>query len=119
MKKRLLLLVVFAAALYSTYAQNTAPTPKNGEISFNGYQIRLQKLPAGGYAYDILSGERIIVHQDKNPFTGSAIGLKNREDAVKTAKWQVIHINPVSKQVMLDKQLLPAEVAKQLNIETN
>ena len=119
MTKRLLLQLVFAAFLFTAHAQTVAPATQNDEISFNGYRIVLHQLPAGGFIYDIFSAQGTIIHQDKNPFTGSSAGLKVREDAVKTAKWQIIHINPINKKPLLDKQLLPVEVARQLKIETN
>jgi hypothetical protein len=119
MEKRFLRQLVLAVFLHTAHAQATASSTQIDEIFFNGYRIVLHQLPPGGFIYDIISAQGTVIHQDKNPFTGSPDGLKIREDAVKTAKWQIIHINPINKKPLMDKQLLPVEVARQLKIETN
>ena len=115
MKKRLLFIAAFAATLFVAHGQTT-PAQTGDQISFNGYTIHLQKTPAGGYIYDILSRSNIIIHHNSNPFTGSQNGLMRKEDAVKAAKWEVIHISPVTGKPILNSQKLSAEIAKQLNI---
>lgn len=115
MKKRLFLLAAFAAMLFGAHAQ-TSSLPPDNDISFNGYTIHLLKTSAGGFTWDILSKGKIIIHQTTNPYNSSPDGLKNKEDAIKTAKWQAMHINPATGQSILHTQQLPAEVAKQLKI---
>jgi hypothetical protein len=115
MKRRLFFIAAFVAIFFIAQAQ-TNPTQSSDKISFNGYTIHLQKTAAGGYVYDVLSKNSIVIHQIDNPFTGSADGFIKKEDAVKAAKWQTAHINPVNGKLMPNSQKLPAEVAKQLNI---
>jgi len=115
MKKRLLLLAAFAVMLVVAQAQTTSHQPAD-DISFNGYTIHLQKISSGGFIWDIISKGKVIVHQVNNPFNGSPDGLKNREDAIKVAKWQAIHINPATGQSIVRMQQLPVEVARQLKI---
>src|SRR4051812_30506981 len=119
MKFRLFLSLLFTLQLCFTHAQQASATKPSDQITFSGFVIRLQKLSGGGYTYDILSGSKIITHHGKNPFTGSNIGLRNREDAVKSAKWELVHIDPITKKAPFDNQLLPSQVARQLQIEVN
>ena len=115
MKKRLLLLAAFAVMLIVAQAQTTSHQPDD-DISFNGYTIRLLKNSLGGFLWDIISKGKVIIHQVNNPFNGSPDGLKNRENAIKVAKWQAIHINPATEQSIVRMQQLPVEVARQLKI---
>jgi hypothetical protein len=115
MKKRLLLVSVFVAVCCIVHPQ-TISHPEPDKIAFNGYTIHLQKTPSGGYVYDISSKAGIILHQNTNPFTGSSLGLTKKEDAIKTAKWQIIHLVPVNAQPVSGPQRIAVEVAKQLSI---
>ena len=115
MKKRLLLLAAFAVMLIVAQAQTTSHQPDD-DISFNGYTIHLLKNSSGGFSWDIISKGKVLIHQVNNPFNGSSDGLTNREDAIKVAKWQAIHINPATGQSIVRTQQLPIEVARQLKI---
>jgi hypothetical protein len=53
----------------------------------NGYTIRVVRLERGSYGYQIRRGSQVLVHQRRNPYTGSTRGLQSREDARKTAGW--------------------------------
>ena len=116
MKKRLILLTTLCAFFVASRAQINGMQKNADEIQFNGYLIRLFQTTNHGYGYDIFFQHTLIVHQDNNPYTNTPEGLKQRDDAIKTAKWQVIHIPHVNRQLQLRKQTIPLEVARQLNI---
>jgi hypothetical protein len=119
MKKRLLLLTASAALFSFCNGQTAAPAKTPDDIQFNGYQIHLFQTVDHGYGYDILYQNALVRHQNNNPYTNSPAGLKNLEDAVKTAKWQVIHLTPPGKQLQPGKQTIPMAVAAQLKIALN
>jgi len=118
MKNRLLLIAVFSAIMSQVHAQ-TKDLKSTSEIVFNGHTIRVYKTIGTGYGYDVFYNNNLLIHQTNNPFTGSPNGLKNQEDALKLAKWQVIQLNPVTHQLRPGMQTVPKEVARQLNIATN
>ena len=126
MKKRLLLLALVSALVVALNAQTSDPVknPKEisfNEISFHGHVIRLYKTAASGYLYDIFFQNNLVIHQNENPFTGAAAGLSTKEDALKIAKWQIIHLYPNNRngQPGNNLQKIPIEVARQLNISVN
>jgi hypothetical protein len=116
MKIKLLILWVLFAFVFASRAQSNLSKKKPEVISFNGYVIQLFQTSAGGYGYDIFKQHVIILHQDINPYTSSAAGIKLKADAVKTAKWQIIHLDKTNHQSQIVKQIIPVEVASQLNI---
>lgn len=118
MKNRLLLIAVFSAITFHLHSQ-TSDQKNSDEIVFNNHTIRVYKTAGTGYGYDIFYNNNLLIHQNNNPFTGSPEGLKNKEDALKLAKWQVIHLNPVTHQLPQGIQPVPKEVAQQLKIATN
>ena len=118
MKTRLLLIAILSTISFELNAQNADSTKRPNEILFNGYTIRTYKA-ATGYGYDIFYQNNLVIHQKNNPFTASPDGLKNKEDALKIAKWQIIHLNPVNHQMVQGRQTIPMEVARQLNIIVN
>ena len=95
MKKRLLLLSALCAFFFVSPAQSGG-TPKGpDEIQFNGYSIRLFQTPGRGYGYDIFFQQTLIVHQDKNPYTGLPEGLKKKEGAPEETKTDVAKEAPL------------------------
>jgi hypothetical protein len=119
MKKRLLLLTALAALFSLCDGQTTNPAKTPDDIQFNGYQIHLFQTADHGYGYDILYQNALVHHQNNNPYTNLPGGLRNAEDAVKTAKWQVIHLSPSGKQLQPRRQTIPMAVATQLKIALN
>ena len=117
MKRRLLLLTPLFALSFLSNAQTASPASAP-EIQFNGHSIRVFQNLNRGYGYDIYYKNALVVHQAINPYNKSTEGIKNREDAIKTAKWQVLHLSPADRQQM-KTQTIPAEVAQQLNIQAN
>lgn len=71
-----------------TRKQETA-NPQKDRMEYRGYTIVL--LPAIGktYGYAILKEKKLLVRQMYHPFTMSPVGLRNKEDVYKVAKWQV------------------------------
>jgi hypothetical protein len=116
MKNKLLMLSACCAFFFASQAQAYKSKKKPEEIQFNGYVIQLFQTSVGGYGYDIFDQRTIILHQDTNPYTSSAAGIKLKADAVKTAKWQIIHLDRSNQQPQKAKQDIPVEVARQLNI---
>src|ERR1700748_3587844 len=98
MKNRFLFIAVFSAIMFQLQAQ-TKDLQRTSEDGFNGHTIRVYKTIGTGDGYDIFYKSKLLIHQNNNPFTGSPNGLKNKEDALKLAKWQVIHLNPVTHQL--------------------
>lgn len=119
MKKKLILLTASAALFSLCHGQTAATTKTPDDIQFNGYQIHLFQTAEHGYGYDIRYQHVLVQHQSNNPYTNSTAGIKKMEDAVKTAKWQVIHLSPAGKQLQPVKQTIPMAVATQLNIALN
>jgi hypothetical protein len=114
MKTRLLFIAVLSAISFALNAQNADSS--SNETLFDGHIIRIYKNVATGYGYDIFYQDNLIIHQKSNPFTASPDGLKNKEDALKIAKWQIIHLPPANHQMVQGRQTIPMEVARQLNI---
>src|ERR1700744_4916568 len=80
-------LLLFATPLL---AQRHEPVnPQKDKLEFEGYTIRLLPAMGGTYGYYITRGKELIVHQGYNPFTNSPMGLSNKEDVYKLAKWQI------------------------------
>jgi hypothetical protein len=66
----------------------------------NGYTIRVVRMERGCYGYEISRGAEVLVHQQRNPFTGSRLGLQRKVDALNTATW-------VLQNIVMREQLLP------------
>jgi hypothetical protein len=74
----------------TTLAQRQEPVnPQKDKLDFEGYTIRLMPAMGGTYGYYITKGKELVVHQGYNPFTNSPMGLNNKEDVYKVAKWQI------------------------------
>lgn len=91
----------------------------------DGYTVRVARFIDGTYGYEIRNGSQVLVHQRRNPFTGSPVGLKDRDDAMKTATWMVKNVIakeqmlPPNKRLpasILSHRMIPRPVAKQLGI---
>jgi hypothetical protein len=123
MKKSILLLAALFTAMLTLKSQSlksqsqSFPKPPN-DVLFMDHVIRLHKAPSG-YLYDIFYQNNLIIHQDKNPFDQTTNGLRTKEDAIKLAKWQVIHLYPLHRQKISGPQEIPNSVARQLKISSN
>jgi hypothetical protein len=119
MKNKLLLLTVFCALFFASRSQTNKLLEDSNDIPFNGYVIKVFKNSNQGYGYDIFSRNALVLHQDTNPYTNSTSGIKLKEDAIKTAKWQIIHLPASNNQQQKPRQSIPVEVARQLNVSLN
>jgi hypothetical protein len=120
MKRKILLFLGFIVFMVSVRAQRSGPRNADKNIIiFNSYLIHLQSLPDSSYGYDILYQSRPVVHQNKNPFTSLPTGFRNKEDAIKLAKWQAMQLMTSNKQQFLNNPPVAPEVAKLLNITIN
>ena len=119
MEKRLLILPLVLTIMVELNAQTSDLNKNSNEISFNGHVIRVYRTTSSGYIYDIFFQNHLIIHQNNNPFTGSADGLRTKEDGLKIAKWQIIHLDPLHRQPISGPQKVPIEVARQLKISGN
>lgn len=136
MKKLVLPLWLLFASSFYLKAQNRPVNPLKDNMTYQGYIVRLLPAAEGTYGYDILKDKELILHQAYNPFTLAPIGLRQKSDVYKIAKWQIAHMNsqsralisnhPISKitpasegqslkQVSINKPL-GKELANQLNI---
>ena len=105
-------------------AQTHEPVnPQKDKLDFEGYNIRLLPAMGGTYGYYITKGKELVVHQGYNPFTNSPMGLINKEDVYKVAKWQINQLkagkSPVSGGSAVqgkDKKLPPA-LEQQLQLQ--
>ena len=89
MKKVTIALGLLLLAI-ATQAQTHEPVnPQKDQLEFEGYTIRLLPAMGGTYEYYIVKGKELVVHQGYNPFTNSPMGLSNKEDVYKVAKWQI------------------------------
>lgn len=119
MRKPLLMLAFMSAIFLGVNAQSEKPQNNPDEISFNGHIVRIYQTAASGYVYDIFFKNSLVIRQNKNPFTGDGAGLKWKEDAVKLAKWQILHLNPLRSDPRNDQGKISIAVARQLNITIN
>src|SRR5215467_12467076 len=100
MKKRLPLLAFFCVILITSRAQTNATTKDQKDLFFIGHTIHLFKTGTG-YGYDISYRNRLWTHQAVNPFTADPNGLQKEEDAIKLAKWEVVHYRQYGPQPTL------------------
>lgn len=114
--KRMLFILLTLLSLSSFAQHQTKTTPPQPVQVFMGYIIKLNSTAEGGYGYDILTRDKIVVSQKQNPFTLSQKGLANREDAFKIAHWQVQELVAGASPALISGQPLPRALAKQLNI---
>src|SRR3954449_10687615 len=88
--KRITIILGLLLFRIATQAQNHEPVnPQKDKLDFEGYTIRLLPAMGGTYGYYIVKGKELVVHQGYNPFTLSPLGLSNKEDVYKVAKWQI------------------------------
>lgn len=109
----------FCATLFTSHAQTNPTTKDQSNLFFIGHTIHVFKTGTG-YGYDISYHNRLWAHQTTNPFTSDPNGLQKEEDAIKLAKWQVVHYHQFSPQPAITaKKTFPKSLATQLKIATN
>jgi hypothetical protein len=112
MKKICLLLMLQALSL-ALFAQKR--TPPFEEIKDGEYTVRILPAPGGTYGFDILKGNKVMVHQLSSPFPkGRGMqGLKKKEDVVKVTRYLVQQARKTGRP---PAPMLPDAVAKELQI---
>jgi len=104
--------------LSTSHAQTIATTKDQRDLFFIGHTIHLFKTGTG-YGYDISYHNRLWTHQAVNPFTSDPNGLQKEEDAIKLAKWQVVHFHQFGpRPAITANKTLPKNLANQLKIST-
>lgn len=92
------------ASTFQLTAQNNRPiNPTKDKIEFQGYTVNLLPAMGGTYGYDILKDRALILHQPYNPFTMAPVGLRQKEDVYKIAKWQITHMNNRSRRALTNR----------------
>lgn len=74
--------------------------------NIDGYTVRIFRMQKGSYGYEIDRGAQILIHQRRNPYTGSPQGL-SKADAHTTATWVLENI--VKPERMRPRDLHPAD----------
>jgi hypothetical protein len=93
MKKTSILLFVGLCSATLAQAQVREPADaRNDRMEFQAYTIHLMPAVAGTYSYYIVKGNQMVLHQSRNPFTGSSAGLTKKEDIYKVAQWQIQNV---------------------------
>lgn len=118
MKKRFFLMTIFSILLMGLQAQTIAIVKKSPDIIFIGHTIHVFTLGAG-YGYNISYQNRLLIHQLVNPVTGQQTGLKTEDDAIKLAKWQIIHFNHFGGAITSEQKATSKDVANRLKIAAN
>ncbi|WP_018615190.1 DUF4907 domain-containing protein [Segetibacter koreensis] len=128
----------FVCTLCLKAQSNQPANPLKDKIDFQGYTVTLLPAIGGTYGYNILKGKSLILHQSFNPFNMAPEGMRNKNDAYKIAKWQIVHFNLQNKssfaanistpqdihnlqpenqkKTFQTNQKLSKEIAKELNI---
>ena len=119
--KKLVLLLVASTIFVALNAQIQDSKKSPNEFFFHNHLIRIHKATSSGYLYDIFFQSKLVIQQKQNPFTGTSDGLKTKDDALKIAKWQIIHLYPSNRngQPGNNLQKIPMAVARQLDISVN
>ena len=114
-------LLLFAMA---TLAQIHEPVnSQKDKVDFEGYTIRLLPAMGGTYGYYITKERELVIHQGYNPFTHSPMGLSNKEDVYKVAKWQINQLKAGKSPVSGDPAVqgkdikLPPALTQQLQLQ--
>lgn len=100
--------------LSERYMAQVTKRSQPDQTFYKGYLIRVQQGMAGAYGYQISKGDRLVISQQKNPFTNSAVGLRSKADAIKIAKWQITQLSQGTPPAKL--QILPKNLSQQLNV---
>lgn len=125
------LALAILSLFFFTYGGLSGEKPVKGAPKIqvvDGYTIRVVRVDGGTYGYEIRRGADILVRQKRNPFTGSEVGLKGKEDAMRTATWLVKTVLKKEQHLPRNKRLpdkivstrsIPMSVARELEIEVD
>jgi hypothetical protein len=110
--KTIIPLIVLSSIFTSGANAQVPPGNSNNNSVYMGYNIRLIPAGSNGFGYDIFFKSKIVVHQSRNPFTLAPTGLRNSDDALKIAHWQVQQLWHGNKHVAIINSHVPKAVAK-------
>ena len=118
MKRILLFTTLVLALFFSVNAQHTRQSANgNEQVIFAGYLIKIIPLNGNGFGYKIFFENQMVVHQLVNPFTLTPDGLRNKEDIIKIAKWQIMDMRGRPMNRVIKNQIIAMDVAKRLDIK--
>jgi len=127
--KKLCFVIFLQIAVITLFAQrhDLFKIPKTGHIittknmlEYEGYIINLiPAMPGSGhiasYGFDILKGNKQLVHQPHNPLPFSPRGVQKKEDAYKIAEWIIREYKSTGHW----QNTMPPHVANELKIESH
>lgn len=129
MKSRLRILCLVLLASCCLPQTSPAQRVESAEVrdvhDVNGYTIRIVRMERDSYGYEIRRGPEVLVHQRRNPFTGSERGLERKVDALNTATWLVQNalpkerVGPAARRLPVRSAFsrpLPSTVARVLGV---
>jgi hypothetical protein len=111
--------LTIALVIFFVNVSSGQKLPGNGfdRYAYMGRVIRIIPAATGGYGYSIFFQNHLVARQSLNPFTMAPTGLKNKEDALKLARWQVAHTpQPGSRAVVREKRF-SRDLARELSID--
>src|ERR1700684_3519475 len=117
MKKMILLILPALLFFAKSHAQQKRERfdPLDDKRIINGYTVRLIPAIGGGFGYDILENNKIMLHQYRNPMPFSPKEIAKKEDAYKLAEWAIGDY----KAHRHWSNMVPPHVARELKIETH
>ncbi len=115
--KKTLTLIALVLSAHTIFAQqkNAFIDSVKDSREFNGYNIQLKAAPGNSFLFNLLKGAKPVFNPPINPLTRSPLGFARKEDAYRLAMWMVAQYGKSGQFPML----LPPELAKQLNLQTN
>ena len=118
MAKKAVFIFVLSISFFGIKAQ-TKNNYSSSQSNFEGYVIRLLPVNNNGFGYNVYFKSRMVIQQTSNPFTLSPLGFRNREDALKMAKWQVQQLHHQPTAVLIKNQRVSKDVARKLSVSIN
>jgi hypothetical protein len=117
MKKMILLVLTAFFFFAKSHAQQKRERfdPLNDKRVMNGYTVRLIPAIGGGFGYDILENNKIVLHQYRSPMPFFPKGVAKKEDAYKLADWAIGDYKAHGHW----SNMVPPHVARELKIETH
>lgn len=99
--------------LFNLQAKTKMPiNSTKDKIDYRWYTIKILHVIGGNYGYNVLKGKELIIHQFRNPFSMSRLGLRKKQDVLKVAQWQI-------NQLQSSKATLQRPLANRNNIHTS
>ncbi len=101
----IILLVCISLAIAKTDKQDKLKKESNKTIKVDDkYSFNIINAVSGTYGYDILSNNKVMIHQPNIPAVSGNVGFKDKKDAEKVAKFVIYKLN---------KNIMPPSVTPQ------